>query len=210
MYYRGVTGVFDDLDKFVLIVGSRKAKPEECGAAYALARKMAERGMIVVSGLADGVDTYAHRGALDAGGLTVGILANTPEKATYPKSNIDLAERIVDHGALLYPFITPQDETVSWGLNHFQRRLVERDCLQAILCKKIFAVSDSATITGGTRYAVNYGKNAKHDVYRFDTNFKSHANPPAANSGINWETEINLFDRDFQPWTGPVARGQLL
>jgi predicted Rossmann fold nucleotide-binding protein DprA/Smf involved in DNA uptake len=200
MFFRGRQEIFNYLDSWVLIIGSRKATPEERGAAYALGKKMAERGMIVVSGLADGVDASAHQGALDAGGFSVGILANTPNDATYPKSNKILAEDIVEKGALIYPFSTQLRQDIIWGYNHFQRRLIERDLLQAALCKKIVAVSDNEEIRGGTRFAVNFGRTLNHSVFRMDTAGKFHENPKTKTSGTNWEVEINIIDREFVPW----------
>src|SRR5688572_6968141 len=58
----------------VAIVGARSASPYGSQVARALGRDLAAAGLVVVSGLARGIDADAHRGALDAGGLTVAVL----------------------------------------------------------------------------------------------------------------------------------------
>lgn len=61
-------------------------------------------GVIVVSGLAYGIDACAHRGCLDAGGITVAVLG-TPINQIYPRGNYGLGQRILERGAIIseYP-----------------------------------------------------------------------------------------------------------
>ena len=77
----------------VSIVGSRKASDKGLERASSLARQMAEHGIIVVSGLAVGIDRAAHEGAIEAGGGTIAVLG-TPLDTYYPKENRELQERI--------------------------------------------------------------------------------------------------------------------
>lgn len=88
----------------VAVVGSRV--PTGPGKAYAreLSRDLAERGAVVVSGLARGIDTAAHQGAIDACGVTVAVLGNGVDVA-YPPESAPLAEKIAANGVLLseYP-----------------------------------------------------------------------------------------------------------
>lgn len=79
----------------VSIVGSRKASEAGLRRARALAQALSERGVIVVSGLAEGIDTAAHDGAMRAGGRTVAVLG-TPLDKSYPASNRLLFQRIVN------------------------------------------------------------------------------------------------------------------
>lgn len=92
----------------VAIVGSRRCSTYGRNVAEKLSRELAERGVTVISGLARGIDSAAHRGALDGRGLTVGVMG-TGLDAVYPKENRKLAERIVDGGALIteFPLATP-------------------------------------------------------------------------------------------------------
>ena len=81
----------------VAIIGTRK--PTEDGVSYAgdLARMLAGRGAVVVSGLALGIDTVAHRAAMDAGGKTIAVIG-TPLNVSYPCQNAGLQRLIArDH-----------------------------------------------------------------------------------------------------------------
>ena len=86
---------------FAAIVGARGATSYGLGVARRLARDLAEEGIGVVSGLARGIDAAAHRGALDAGGCTVGVLGCGPDRV-YPRGHAGLADEIAARrGALL-------------------------------------------------------------------------------------------------------------
>jgi DNA processing protein len=98
------------------IVGSRNATPQGLGNARAFASHMAEQGWMVISGLAAGIDTAAHEGALSArmqgpaeGHLLTMAVVGTGLDRVYPPRNRELAARIALQGALLseYPPGTP-------------------------------------------------------------------------------------------------------
>lgn len=84
-------------EKTVAIVGSRRNTRYGEEIAYKLSFELAKRGVVVVSGLAYGIDAIAHRGAVDAGGVTIGVLGTEIEKI-YPKANLDLARKMIDLG----------------------------------------------------------------------------------------------------------------
>jgi len=81
----------------VAVVGTRRATPRGLAVARGLARDLAERGWVVASGLALGIDGEAHRGALAAGAPTVAVMATGPER-TYPVEHGDLRRRIETGG----------------------------------------------------------------------------------------------------------------
>lgn len=84
----------------VSIVGARKASPPGLRRARKLAGELAKEGVIVVSGLAEGIDTAAHEGAMAAHGKTIAVLG-TPLDRVYPQKNRDLQQRIMaDHLAI--------------------------------------------------------------------------------------------------------------
>jgi DNA processing protein len=84
----------------VAIVGARNASGNGCLFARRLAGELASDGLIVVSGLARGIDTAAHEGALEAGGGTVAVVASGID-VPYPPDNADLMARIGESGAVV-------------------------------------------------------------------------------------------------------------
>lgn len=83
--------------KTVAIVGSRHNTRYGQEVAYKLAYELARRGVIVVSGLAYGIDSIAHRGCLAAGGTTIAVLG-TPVDQIYPRAHTRLAAEIIEKG----------------------------------------------------------------------------------------------------------------
>ncbi len=82
------------------VVGSRKVSPYGKQVTTALAGAAAGQGLVIVSGLAFGVDALAHQAALDAGGLTIAVLPSSLSHI-YPASHRNLAQRILDNGGAL-------------------------------------------------------------------------------------------------------------
>jgi DNA processing protein len=98
----------------IAVVGTRQPSPYGAGMAEMLSRDLANRGLSILSGMARGVDTAAHKGALDAGGKTLAVWG-TGLDVVYPKDNKRLAEQIVESGGAIvteYPmgtFPAPQN-----------------------------------------------------------------------------------------------------
>lgn len=95
--------------KTVAIVGTRKPSAYGHEIATKIASECAKNGIVVVSGLALGIDSIAHRAAIDSGGKTIAVLANGVDKI-YPRSHEDLGQKILQtNGAILseYPNNTP-------------------------------------------------------------------------------------------------------
>ena len=90
------------------LVGSRRGTPYGLRMAERLGGDLAARGVTVVSGLARGVDTAAHRGALDGGGRTIAVLGSGVD-VVYPPENRRLAAEVIQAGALVsqFPMGTP-------------------------------------------------------------------------------------------------------
>jgi DNA processing protein len=84
----------------IAVVGTRAPSAYGSGMAELLSRDLANRGMVILSGMARGVDTAAHKGALDAGGKTVAVWG-TGLDVVYPKENKKLAESIVLSGGAI-------------------------------------------------------------------------------------------------------------
>lgn len=99
-----VRGALEERDALAIaVVGSRRATPYGLEVAETLAADLAARGATIVSGLARGIDTAAHRGALRVGGRTVAVLGSGVD-VVYPPENARLAEEIVARGAVLSQF----------------------------------------------------------------------------------------------------------
>ena len=96
--------------KSLAIVGTRRPTKYGEEIAYKLAFEAAKRGAVVVSGLAYGIDSVAHRGALDAGGVTVAVLG-TPIDEIYPRTHVGLAERIIEMGGCVMSEVPAGTET---------------------------------------------------------------------------------------------------
>ena len=87
----------------VAVVGSRAASPYALEVARRLGADLARRNVAVVSGMARGVDSAAHRGALEGGGLTLAVFGCGVD-VIYPPEHRGLAERILERGALVSEF----------------------------------------------------------------------------------------------------------
>jgi len=101
----------------VAVIGARIASQEGLIAAKEIAFDLARAGIVVVSGLARGIDSAAHRGALDAGGKTIAVLGTGIDRV-YPAENDALFEEIAAKGLLITEF-PPGSAPEEW---HFPRR----------------------------------------------------------------------------------------
>jgi DNA processing protein len=96
----------------VAIVGARACSPYGAQVARMLGRELAAAGLVVVSGLARGVDGEAHRGALESGGITVAVLGCGIDR-DYPATHAELARRICDQGLVVSEY-EPGVEPAPW------------------------------------------------------------------------------------------------
>jgi DNA processing protein len=105
LYVKGELGLLQR--PMLAIVGSRSATPQGCRDAAAFAQALAGAGLTIVSGLALGIDTAAHEGAL-AGGSSVAVVGTGLDRV-YPARNRDLAHRLAARGAIVseFPLGTP-------------------------------------------------------------------------------------------------------
>jgi len=99
LYCRGNINLLNEKNA-VAIVGSRKATNYGLRYTFKISKELAEAGIIIVSGMAIGVDGEAHRGALEAGGRTIAVLG-TAIDYLYPRSNEPLAKKILHSNSLI-------------------------------------------------------------------------------------------------------------
>lgn len=145
IYFRGNIGVINER-RNIAVVGSRHVSPYGIKLAYETGRKLAEKGINVVNGLASGCDTHALKGALSAGGKCIAVMPCGLGQIV-PVSNTRLAEDVLRHGGCLiseYPAGTP--------VRKYQ--YVRRDRLQS-------GISDGVIVTeaeemSGTMYTARF------------------------------------------------------
>lgn len=142
----------------VAVVGTRCPSQISSEVAWDLSKRLAMRGIVIVSGLALGIDTRAHLGALssEGKGRTVAVLGHGLGKAIYPKENKPLAERILEAGGTLVSEYAP-DEWVT------KYRLVERDRLQSGLSAAVVVIETSKT--GGSMHTARMCVEQKRRLY---------------------------------------------
>lgn len=153
LYARGNLGLLERVDA-VAVVGTRKPTDLGLRIARRVAQHFASRGYVVVSGLAMGIDTAAHQGALEAQGATVAVLG-TPVDKIYPAENQPLARRILERGGLLLSEHPP-------GASTDRRAFVRRDRIQSGLSLAVFPIQTdviSERNVGPHRLACMYNGN---------------------------------------------------
>jgi DNA processing protein len=94
-------------DKMIAIVGTRHASEQGRRFTARIASDLVRAGITIVSGMAEGIDTAAHAGALDAGGRTIAVWGTSLE-IVYPPTNRTLADRIVEHGTIFSEYLPGQ------------------------------------------------------------------------------------------------------
>jgi DNA processing protein len=98
LYVRGETALLSEPG--IAIVGTRHPTPYGIGMAQRLAADLASHGLVIISGMARGVDTCAHKGALEGRGRTVTVWGTGPD-VPYPRENRKLAEQILEKGGAI-------------------------------------------------------------------------------------------------------------
>ncbi|WP_296647742.1 DNA-processing protein DprA [Romboutsia sp. 13368] len=145
LFYKGNYNALIN-DYSLAIIGSREASSNSENNAYEMANYFAKETYSIVSGLALGCDTYAHKGCLDAKGMTVAVLSSGLD-SIYPAQNRELAERIIESdGCLLseYPI----------GFASFKNNFIERDRIESGLSLGTIVVE--ATVKSGTMHTANF------------------------------------------------------
>jgi DNA processing protein len=134
------------------IVGSRSVTPYGRQATAQLAGQLAEQGVVIISGLALGVDAIAHRAALDAGGPAIAVLPSPVDKI-YPATNRPLADKILEQGGAI---VSEYNE----ALYDFKRNFIARNRLVAGLSQAVL-ITEAAEKSGSlhtARFALEQGK----------------------------------------------------
>jgi DNA processing protein len=136
------------------IVGSRHATPQGVENARNFAAALSQSGLTIVSGLALGIDTAAHEGALEGAGSTIACIGTGPDRV-YPASNRDLAHTIAKSGAILSEFVP--------GTPPLRHNFPQRNRLISGLARGVLVVE--ATLSSGSLITARLAAEQGRDVF---------------------------------------------
>ena len=149
--------------KSIAVIGTRKPTDYANRISKLYSQKFAENNIDVISGLARGCDTNAHKGCIEAGGKTIAVLAGGLDVIN-PTDNIELAENIINNnGALISEF--------QIGTPARRNYFVERNRLQCGLSKALLVIETD--LTGGSMHTVRFAKEQNRPIYVDYTKLKS-------------------------------------
>ena len=136
------------------MVGSRSPTPTGRKVAFSFASELAQQGYVITSGMARGIDSESHKGALDAGGLTIAVCGHGLEQV-YPSSNKALAETIVQQGALVSEYFPDVQARAEW----FPQRN------RIVVGLSIGTIVVEAGVKSGTLISANLAAEYSRDVF---------------------------------------------
>ena len=140
--------------KSVAVVGTRRPSGYGINIADVLSAQLAARGVTIVSGLASGIDTAAHQGALRAGGKTIAVLGNGLDRI-YPASNAKLADQICESGSLV--------SELSFGTLPNAKNFPMRNRIISGLCPAVVVVE--AFESGGALITARLAQEQNREVF---------------------------------------------
>lgn len=162
LFYRGELSLLRNLNKNVAVIGLINPEENIKKREREVVKQLVNSSLTIVSGLATGCDSIAHKVAIDMGGKTVAILPSNISKV-YPAENRDFAEEIVERGGLLISEY--YKEPIS--RNESLKRFIDRDRLQAMFSKAVILIASYRKGEGdsGSRHAMEAAK--KYGICRF-------------------------------------------
>lgn len=162
LFYKGDISLLDDLNENVAVIGLINPTNEIERRETVIVRNIVEKGLVIVSGLAKGCDTIAHRVCIENNGKTIAILPS-PISAIAPSENRILAENIVNCGGLLLTEYYKQPANKQEVI----KRYIERDRLQAMFAKAVILIASYRKGEGdsGSRHAMEAARKFKIERY---------------------------------------------
>ena len=130
----------ESVDTVVAIVGTRKPSRYGIEVTSRIAYDLAKSGVIIVSGLALGVDALAHQAALDAGGITIGVVMDELPDIS-PKTNVPLAKRMIDSGGAVISEWSKGDNTTFNRASFLKRNRLVSGLADAVIITEAAAKS---------------------------------------------------------------------
>ena len=161
LFYKGDIALLKRLQSNVAVIGLLNPDDSIVAREKAVVTRLVRGGMNIVSGLAKGCDTAAHKACMEAGGKTIAILPS-PLAQIYPAENRELAGQIAEKGGLL---VTEYYRKLASRFE-LSKRLIDRDRLQAMLSKAVVLVASYGRDAGdsGARHAM--GKAEEYALFR--------------------------------------------
>lgn len=153
IYYKGILKV----DKLAAVVGSRDVSKHGKKITYQVVDWLNELNFGVVSGLALGIDTYAHERAVQNNQYTIAVLPNSLD-TIYPPVNYKLANDIIDSGGCLI-------SELIFGVNRGSQSFVQRNRLQSAFSDVIIPIE--MTVSSGTMHTIDFAKRYKKKIALF-------------------------------------------
>lgn len=153
--YRGDINLLKDINKNVAVIGCLTPDGDIEKRERKIVDELIKNDTTIVSGLANGCDTIAHKTALENGGKTIAFLPTILD-SIHPYKNIDLANEIVEKGGLVITEYVTKPKSRSENI----RRFIERDRLQAMFSKAVVLIASFKQGDGdsGSRHAMNKAK----------------------------------------------------
>ena len=195
LYCRGMLKPQDDLA--VAIVGSRRCTTYGRTQAERLAGSLVRAGFTVVSGLARGIDGAAHRGALNAGGRTIAVMA-TGVREIYPPEHAELAMEIVDNGAVVSEF--PLDQKPRPGMFPQRNRIISGLSLGVIVVE--------ATRNSGALHTARHALEQGREVFAVPGQLDSLASEGCHDlirDGVTLVRNVDDILRELGPLASPTT-----
>lgn len=149
--YRGDINLLKDINKNVAVIGCLTPNGDIEKRERKIVAELIKNDITIVSGLANGCDTIAHKVCVENGGKTVAFLPTVLD-SVYPYNNIDLANEIVEKGGLVITEYVSKPKSRSEGI----KRFIERDRLQAMFSKAVVLIASFKQGEGdsGSRHAM--------------------------------------------------------
>lgn len=162
LFYKGNLNLLNDLNKNVAVIGLVNPDNKIINRENNVVKKLTDNDLVIVSGLAKGCDSIAHKSCLDNGGKTIAILPS-PLNKIYPVENKQLAEEIVQKNGLLISEYYKEPKSRSEAINRF----IKRDRLQAMFSKAIILIASYRKGEGdsGSRHAMEAARKYEIDRY---------------------------------------------
>ena len=173
MYARGNINFLEE-DSAVAVIGTRKATDEGKARTKRLVKILTDEGFVIISGLAEGIDTVAHQTAMNNGGKTIAVMG-VPISRYYPTKNKDLQDEIARNHLLLshVPVLRSYQQKDTRKLNFF---FPERNSIMSALSQASIIVE--ASDTSGTLIQATQALKQGRKLFILDSCFN--------NSGLQW------------------------